>query len=191
MPKNIDIPFSDLIQKAQMLFWVNGFKAVTPEHLAKELNVSVSTIYNKYGKDYLFVEALNRYVSSFSDPTLQAMRESDKGLETFREVFYQLIDALLDGGFPKSCLMVNTIVEVKDDLYELNELYDSYFKNIRKSYTQVLERAYRQKEIKHAESIPDYTEFLLGVIFGLSVLYKVKTRAELRAYVDEQLSLIK
>jgi len=105
MPKNIDISFSDLIQKAQMLFWVNGFKAVTPEDLANELNVSVSTIYNKYGKDYLFVEALNNYVSSFSDPTLRAMRESDKGLETFREVFYQLIDALLDGGFPKSCLI--------------------------------------------------------------------------------------
>jgi len=87
--------------------------------------------------------------------------------------------------------MVNTIVELKDDIFELNELYDQYFKNIRKSYTQVLERAYRQNEIKHAESIPDYTEFLLGVIFGLSVLYKVKTRAELRAYVDEQLSLIK
>ncbi len=191
MPKYLDIPFNEIVQKAQMLFWMNGFKAVTPEDLADELNVSVSTIYNKYGKDYLFLEALNSYVSSFSDPTLKAMRDSDKGLETFREVFYQLIDALLDGGFPKSCLMVNTVVELKSDMDELNHLYDKYFKNIRKSYTVVLERAYKLREIKNYQKIPDYVEFLLGVIFGLSVLYKVKTREELRAHIDEQLSLIK
>jgi hypothetical protein len=119
------------------------------------------------------------------------MRDSDKGLETFRDVFYQLIDALLDGGFPKSCLMVNTVVELKSDMEELNHLYDKYFKNIRKSYTVVLERAYNLKEIKNYQKIPDYVEFLLGVIFGLSVLYKVKTREELRMHIDEQLSLIK
>jgi TetR/AcrR family transcriptional repressor of nem operon len=191
MPKHLDMPFSEIVQKAQMLFWINGFKAVSPEDLANALNVSVSTIYNKYGKDLLFLEALNSYVSSFSDPTLKAMRDSDKGLETFRDVFYRLIDALLDGAFPKSCLMVNTIVELKNDMPELNQLYDQYFKNIRKSYTVVLERAYKQKEIKNSERIPDYVEFLLGVIFGLSILYKVKTREELRAHIDEQLSLIK
>jgi TetR/AcrR family transcriptional repressor of nem operon len=191
MPKHLDMPFSEIVQKAQMLFWINGFKAVSPEDLANALNVSVSTIYNKYGKDLLFLEALSSYVSSFSDPTLKAMRDSDKGLETFRDVFYRLIDALLDGAFPKSCLMVNTIVELKTDIPELKQLYDQYFKNIRRSYTVVLERAYKLKEIENSERIPDYVEFLLGVIFGLSVLYKIKTREELRAHIDEQLSLIK
>ncbi len=190
MPGDTESAFPEMIEKAQMLFWLNGFKAVSPGDLARGLNVSVSTIYNKYGKDFLFIEALNLYVSSFSDPTLRAMRESDKGLETFRGVFYNLIDALLDGGFPKSCLMVNTIVEVRDDLPEVRRLYDRYFKNIRESYTRVLERAHRQKEIKDARDIPDYVEFLLGVIFGLSVLYKVRNREGLRTFVDEQLSLI-
>ncbi len=190
MPKTINHSFPEMVQKAQRLFWINGFKAVTPEELAAELNVSVSTIYNKYGKDYLFIEALSLYVSSFSDPTLRVMRQSEKGIETFRQVFYQLIDALIDGGFPKSCLMVNTIVELRDDLPELRPLYDSYFKNIRKSYAQVLKRAYERKEIMHAEQIPQYTEFLLGIIFGLSVLYKIKTREQLRIYVDNQLALL-
>lgn len=70
MPRTLNNSYPELVQKAQHLFWVKGFKAVTPSDLAKHLDVSLSTIYNKYTKDMLFMDALDNYVVSLSDPLI-------------------------------------------------------------------------------------------------------------------------
>lgn len=191
MSKTLNIPHNELVQKAQTAFWLNGYKGVTVEDLANQLNLSVSTVYNKYGKDELFIEALEMYVTTFSDPTLKAMRESEEGMEAFRELFYMLIDALVDESFPKSCLMINTVLEIRNEMAEVNKIYDEYFDSLRASYSETLLRAYAKGEIKQKEKIPAYAEFLVGLVFGLSVLYKVNSRQQLKDYIDEQLVLLK
>ncbi len=191
MPQRLNQTYSQLVKKAQYLFWVNGYKSVTPKDLAQHLDVSLSTIYNKYSKEMLFVDALEEYVVSCTDPVLKIIRESDKGMESFRDFFYLLIDAILNKTFPRSCLMVNTVVELRNEEPRVTTIYERYFANMLESYKIVLHRAARLNEIKHPERIDKYAEFLLGVIFGLSILYKIKTRKELLQYVDEQLSLIK
>ena len=191
MSRTLSRSYPELVQKAQHLFWVKGFKAVTPDDLAKHLDVSKSTICNKYTKDMLFMDALNNYVVSLSDPVIAEIRNSTKGIEAFREFFYMLIDGLLEKTFPKSCLMVNTVVELRNEQDQVTDVYERYFGNMKNSYRIVLQRAIKMNEIKHSERLEEYTEFLLGVIFSLSILYKIKTRIELRIYIDEQLTLIK
>ena len=190
MPRTLNQSYPELVKKAQYLFWTKGFKAVSNDDLAKHLNVSKSTIYNKYTKDMLFMDALNEYVVQLSDPVLAEVRNSNKGLETFTDFFYMLIDGLLNKTFPKSCLMVNTVVELRNEQDQVTEVYERYFGNMKASYKAVLERAIANNELKYPEKIDDYTEFLLGIIFGLAILYKTKTREELRIYIDEQLSFI-
>jgi TetR/AcrR family transcriptional regulator, transcriptional repressor for nem operon len=190
MSRTRNSTYPELIQKAQHLFWVKGFKAVTPEDLAKHLNVSVSTIYNKYTKDLLFIDALDNYVVALSDPIIDEVRNSTKGLDSFKDFFYMLIDWLLDKSFTKSCLMVNTVVELRHEQGRVSAVYERYFGNMKDCYRVVLKRAAEMKELKHPERIEEYTEFMLGVIFGLSILYKIKSREELREYIDEQISLI-
>ncbi len=191
MARKITEDYEELVQKAQYLFWINGYKSVTAEELAEHLDVSTSTIYNKYSKDNLFIDALEHYVNSCSDPVLTKIRESTTGMESFREFFYMLIDALIDKTFPRSCLMVNTVVELRNENKRVTEVYDRYFGNMRESYIVVLKRAVALGEVKHAEKVEEYADFLLGVIFGLSILYKIKSREELKLHVDAQLSLIK
>jgi len=190
MPRTLNNTYIELVQKAQYLFWVKGFKGVTSEDLAEHLKVSVSTIYNKYTKDLLFIDALEDYVISISDPILTEIRNSNKGLDSFRDFFYTLIDALLNKTFPKSCLMVNTVVELRHEQDLVSDVYKRYFGNMKESYRVVLKRAAGLNELKYPERIEKYTEFLIGVIFGLSILYKIKTREELREYIDEQISMI-
>lgn len=190
MSRTLHSSYPELVQKAQQLFWVKGFKAVTPNDLAEHLNVSKSTIYNKYTKDMLFMDALDSYVVSLSDPVIAEIRNSTKGVEAFRDFFYMLIDGLLEKTFPKSCLMVNTVVELRNEQDQVTDVYERYFGNMKNSYRVVLERAIKMGEVKQPERLKEYTEFLLGVIFSLSILYKIKTREELRTYIDEQLTLI-
>lgn len=190
MSRTLNQSYPELVKKAQYLFWMKGFKAVSNDDLAKHLDVSKSTIYNKYTKDMLFMDALNDYVVQLSDPVLAEVRNSNKGLETFTDFFYMLIDGLLDKTFPKSCLMVNTVVELRNEQDQVSEVYERYFGNMKASYKAALERAIANNELKYPEKIDEYTEFLLGIIFGLAILYKTKTREELRTHIDEQLSFI-
>lgn len=190
MSQTLNSSYNELVQKAQKLFWIQGYKGVSAKNLAQHLDVSTSTIYNKYTKEMLFIDALENYTVSLSDPVLSEIRNSEKGIESFREFFYMLIDALLNKSFPKSCLIVNTVVELRNEQNKVSEIYEQYFTNMTNSYKMVLNRANDLDEIKHPERIDEYAEFLLGVIFSLSILYKIKPKEELYSYIDDQLSLI-
>lgn len=190
MPRTLSHSYDELVEKAQHLFWVEGYKPVEPEKLAKHLDVSVSTIYNKYTKEMLFMDSLRSYIVNLSDPVLNTIRTSTQGIESFRKFFYMLIDALLEKKFPRSCLIANTAMEFRNENSQVSELYDMYFQNMRRSYKIVLERAIYLGEVKHAERMNEYIEFLVSIIFSMSILYRIKNRKELRQYIDEQLSLI-
>ena len=190
MPRVLNKSYDDLVSKAQEIFWLHGYKGVSAKDLAEHVGVSTSVIYNKYTRDMLFLDSIDYYTSTYSDPFLKQLRETTEGLDSLREFFYTLIEALLDRTFPKSCLMVNTVVELRNGNQDVVDKYDSYFSSLVHSYKVVLEKAYKLGQIKHRERIDDYAEFLLGVIFSLSILYKVKPKEYLRAYIDEQLRFL-
>ncbi len=191
MAKAIKYSYEELVEKAQNLFWLKGYKGVSVNELANHLNVSTSIIYNKYSKDILFLDSLDYYTSNYSDPFLSQLRETTEGLDSLKAFFYSLIDALLDKTFPKSCLMVNTVVEMRNENQEIIDRYNAYFKILTDSYKVVLEKAFALGQIKDRSKIEDYSEFLLGVIFGLSILYKIQDKPSLQLFVDGQLSFIK
>lgn len=190
MPRQLNDSYEELVKKAQLLFWEKGYKTVRNDDLAEHLGVSVSTIYNKYSKDMLYLDALADYVHNWSDPVLSRLRESKNGLQSLKDFFYGLIDALLNGTFPKSCLIVNTVVEMQNDNDRLIDLYELYFSNMTKSYEMVLDDAIEKGEIKYPEKKQEYAEFLIGIIFSLSILYKTMNSKDLREYIDFQLSCI-
>ena len=190
MPRTLNSTYPELVNKAQKLFWVKGYKSVSSDELAEHLNVSKSTIYNKYTRDMLFMDSLEGYITNLSDPILAEVRNSNKGKIAFKEFFYMIIDGLLEKSFPKSCFMVNTVVELRNEKEQITQLYERYFGNMRNTHRAVIKRAIELGEIKHPEKLEEYTECMLSVLFSLSILYKVKNKDELRAYVDEQIALL-
>lgn len=190
MPRVLNDTYEELVEKAQEIFWLKGFKGVSVKGLSEHLGVSQSVIYNKFSKDLLFLDSLNYYTSNYSDPFLKQLRETTDGLDSLREFFYALIDALLEKTFPKSCLMVNTVVELRNENKDVVKKYDDYLRVLKDSYKVVLEKAYALGQIKERQKIDDYAEYLMGIIFSMSILYKIKPLNELRQYIDEELSFI-
>lgn len=190
MPRVLNSSYEELVEKAQSYFWVNGFKGVSVKGLSDHLDVSQSIIYNKYPKELLFLASIDYYTSNYSDPFLSQLRETTEGLESLKQFFYALIDALLNKTFPKSCLMVNTIVEMRNENEEVVKRYDSYLRVLKDSYKVVLNKAYDLGQIQDKNKIDDYAEFLLGVIFSMSILYKLKPKEELQQFIDNHISFI-
>ncbi len=190
MPRVLQHSYNDLIEKAQEIFWLKGYKGVSVKELSEHLEVSPSVLYNKYSKEMLFTGSLDFYTTTYSDPFLKQLRATTEGLESLKLFFHELIAALLDKTFPKSCLMVNTIVELRNENQEVVHRYDDYLEALKNSYLVVLEKAFILGQFEKKECMDDYAEFLLGMIFSLSILYKFKDVAELHQFIDEQLSFI-
>lgn len=190
MPKTLNRSYDELVEKAQEIFWLKGFKGISVKDLSVELEVSQGVLYSKYSKDMLFLDSLNYYTSNYSDPFLKQLRETTEGLESLKEFFYTLIDALLDKTFPRSCLMVNTIVELRNENSDVVRKYDDYLKVLRDSYIVVLEKAYKLGQFYEKDRIDEYADFLLGIIFSMSILYKIHSREDLCHYINEQLTFI-
>lgn len=190
MARVLQHTYNDLIEKAQEIFWLKGYKGVSVKELSEHLEVSTSVLYNKYSKEMLFTGSLDFYTTTYSDPFLKQLRETDEGLISLKLFFYELIAALLDKTFPKSCLMVNTIVEMRNENQDVVDRYEDYLEALKNSYLVVLEKAYALGQFTKKEKMDDYAEFLLGMIFSLSILYKFKTEKELHQFINEQLSFI-
>lgn len=190
MARVLSQSYNQLVGKAQEIFWLHGYKGISTKELADHVGVSTSTIYNKYSKEMLFMGSIDYYTANYSDPFLQQLRETTEGLESLKSFFYTLIEALKDKTFPKSCLMVNTVVEMRKENQEIVNRYDRYFEQLRDSYLVILRKAHHLGQIKDLKDINAYAEFLLGMIFSLSILYKIKSNEELQLYVDEQIQFI-
>lgn len=190
MARVLSNSYDQLVEKAQEIFWIHGFKGISAKELAEHVGVSTSTIYNKYSKEMLFMGSIDYYTSNFSDPFLQQLRETTEGLESLKEFFYSIIEALFNKTFPKSCLMVNTIVELRNENRDVIDKYEDYFRVLTDSYKVVLNKAFVLGQIKNEESIDTYADFLLSIIFSLSILYKIKPKKELQSYIDEQLEFL-
>jgi AcrR family transcriptional regulator len=190
MARVLSQSYPQLVEKAQEIFWLHGYKGISSKELAEHIGVSTSTIYNKYSKEMLFMDSIDYYTSNYSDPFLQQLRETTEGLYSLKEFFYTLIEALRNKTFPKSCLMVNTVLEMRNENQEIVDRYDKYFDQLKSSYIIVLQKAYALDQIKDEQDIDKYAEFLLGMIFSLSILYKIKSKKELQLYIDEQIQFI-
>ena len=190
MARVLSSSYDELVEKAKDIFWLKGFKGISIKELSSELDVSQSILYNKYSKDMLFLDSLDYYTTNCSDPFLKQLRQTTEGLESLKHFFYKLIEALLDKTFPRSCLMVNTVVELRNENKDVVKRYDEYLTALRDSYLVVLEKAYQLGQFKNKDKIDEYADFLVGVIFSMSVLYKIRPIEELHTYIDEQVALI-
>lgn len=187
-----NITFDDLVIKARPFFWLNGYHGVTTEKLAEHLEISPSVLYKKYDKDMIFMGALKSYIDTFTNPFLLGLKETEEGIETFREAFYGLANVFIDKTFPRSCMLVNSIVEMHDSStkQKVAQLYKQFMDSMKESFTVVLEKAYQLGEIRDASKIEQYAIFLSSTTFELTILYKCKSKEELRVYIDEQLALL-
>ena len=190
MPRKLNYTYTELVERARTVFWMHGYKSITPEQLAEQLEVSASTIRNKFTKEMLFMDTIKSYMSDLSDPFLDELRDADEGIEDLRKFFYMVAESLLNKQFPRSCYMMNTVMEMRTEEEKVAELYNRYISNMQDAYKTALLRAVDRGEIKRKDKLYEYAEHISGLIFSLSILYKVKSEVELKQIVDDQLALM-
>lgn len=178
-----------LIEKAVPIFWAKGYRSVSNKKLAEGIGISASFLYNQLGKEQLFLDSLNSYLTRNIDPVLEDIKNAEDGLEAIRDVYYHLADAKYDDD-PCTCMVMNIALELRHEIEGLDQVYRRFLNELRDTFGTGLRNTHNTCKRIEIENIPIYVEMIISVLFGLNFLMEFKTCDELKEYIDSQFALI-
>lgn len=97
----------EVLDRAMMLFWRKGYEGTHLQELVEVTGLNRFSLYKEFGgKEGLFLEALDRYLSQVMT-LMGLLAREPQGLDNIREYF----NAALDYPFFHGCFAVNTLVQ--------------------------------------------------------------------------------
>jgi AcrR family transcriptional regulator len=181
---------SDALDKAMRVFWENGYNATSVTDLTEALGINKPSLYAAFGnKEQLFTTALDHYMSHYGAPLFERLTEPEDTpfAERVRTYMIGIIDLINSKESPKGCLFVKSCCEAGSsaipedvalslqDMRQVNE----------KLLTKAVAAEQKRGLLSQTSKPRDIAEYLLTVLYGLSVLAKQgKSRNELIRVVD-------
>ena len=165
---------SERLDRAVDAFWENGFDGSGMQALCKAMGIFPGSLYDTYGdKQRLFIQAIDRYMSTVSTEAIEILASEASGLVALRTYFRKLIDGIVDGKRQRGCLITNTIVELAQRSPEIKAKVDIHLARLETAFAGAIARARDAGELPPGTSL-DCAGFLVCTVQGLNVLAKTK-----------------
>lgn len=176
-PRNFDE--SAVVMSAMATFWQLGYDATSIGDLEKTTGLSRISIYNTFGdKEGLFLRALDKYHATaapiFKDHLAQG------GLKEL-EQFFKDLSMKVEQDSPRNygCLMVNTILDIRQVTEQIQTKVQEYKSMLKSSYVSALKNAVASGDIKLSKKqLDDRAEFLLGCQWGALAMIRLNNRTD-------------
>jgi len=179
------------IDVAMTKFWSTGYEATTVRDLAREMNITGTSLYNSFhDKKTLFRMALQQYYDRTYGSSINCNLPAGPR-DSIQATLQWSIDTALADPDNKGCLLINSVVEVGSGDAELRDemlsdllLIEAYFKS-------KIEQGQADGSISVDHKSDDLARFLLGVIVGIRVLARIQPdRAHLEALIRPVAALL-
>ncbi|MCF7363708.1 MULTISPECIES: TetR/AcrR family transcriptional regulator [Vibrio] len=190
MARKSNFDRDEKLVQAMELFWQKGYANTAISDLIDSLQINRFSLYNSFGdKQNLYYEALEKYLSSVSIPTLSSLENQDASLEELEQFLKQFaeIQRLNNRG----CFMQNALVEHAgtDDtvLQKGHFLFDHLIEII----SRAISNAQRQSKLRASHDPRALAQLVLTQMQGMRVLGKAKRNEDLEMALTTLLMLIK
>ncbi|MDW5290562.1 TetR/AcrR family transcriptional regulator [Formosa sp. PL04] len=171
----------DVIEKAMLLFWKNGYATTSMQMLEKEMGINKFSIYSSFGnKNGVFLESIACYKKKLNT-LITKLKVSKNGVEGIKQYFYDFIEFSKETEFGKGCLVTNTANEIGEDADEkIKDVLFKFTDEVKDVFTLNLE----QDKSKDHETIEQQADFLLISMFGLSSASRIFNKTQLDNYIQ-------
>lgn len=171
MARPAEFDRDEVLERAMNQFWKTGYAATSVTDLVNATNLKPGSLYGAFNnKRDLFLASLEFYaqrsLKRITD-TLEQAQSPIQGVETFFSLLCQDLEADELG---KSCLLVNSLLELSNEDDEIRALASGYLDAIEKRFVNALQQAQELGEIDKEAEISDLASFLMTSIWGLRVL---------------------
>jgi TetR/AcrR family transcriptional repressor of nem operon len=166
---------NDVLQAAGDAFWANGYEATSTRDLSRLMGLTPASLYNAFGdKQRLFQRALEHYLDGTLRAKIVRLESSLAPGPAITAFFAEIVDRSLGDTSRRGCMLVNSALEARPDLPELQEAVSNEFIQIQAFFSRCLTRAQATGDVKKTLPIDDAARQLLAVLLGLRVLARAR-----------------
>jgi len=171
MARPVEFSREEVLDKAMLAFWEHGYQGTSMTDLVQATNLNPGSIYAAFrSKQGLFLAVLDRYAERTTQRVRQALAEAASPLQGIRDYFLQLAEDTAKAHAQRSCLLVNTVLELSRHNTTVQEQVNRHLEVIEGLFRQALEQAQARNELAPGRDPGELSVFLMANIWGLRVL---------------------
>ncbi|MEJ2509486.1 MAG: TetR/AcrR family transcriptional regulator [Gammaproteobacteria bacterium] len=192
MARPTEFKREEVLERAMQAFWDHGYLGTSMADLVEVTDLRPGSLYAAFGsKEGLFLAALDHYGEATAARLARMLAEAESPLEGIRAHFRQLAaDAARPRG-RRSCLLVNTVLELSRQNEAIQERVNRHLENIEGLIRGALEEAHASGELARGKDPAALAAFLMVNIWGLRVFAGTSPKpARATAVVDQLLTIL-
>jgi AcrR family transcriptional regulator len=193
MPRAKAYDKEEVLEKAMNVFWAHGYGTTSVRLLEKEMGINQFSIYSSFtSKKSLFIEALGRYREQAVSERFALLFKEGASLKDLRRFLENFVASARKGKAKQGCLVVNTTSEtIASNDPEVAKELQKYFELVKNMLQNILLNSTKTGEISGDTDIEKYSNYLLGVMQGLSVVAKSMNDKQVADYIQVALLNLK
>jgi len=165
-----------VLDSAMQLFWRKGYANTSMKDLTKVTKLQPGSLYGAFeSKRNLFLLSLDYYFKNVYSSVRIILESNEVPLKRIRLFFNYILNQKNEDKELKSCMLVNTLLEIPPDDLEINHRVRSMFSNIEEKISSVLEQARQNGSLIAGGRPESIAKMLMSGIFGLQVYNRMKT----------------
>jgi len=185
MPRNKAYNKDEVLDKAMQVFWNHGYEATSVRLLEKEMGINQFSIYAAFeNKKKLFIESLKKYRQFVKNNRFHPLLRENAKLSDLKQFFDSITRQGKQEETKRGCLVVNTAGELGSRDSEIAFELQNYFNFIKEMIRKVLRNSIEVGEISKEADLEKYSNYLLGVMQGLSVSEKILTEKQIQDIIE-------
>lgn len=175
MARPQEFEYEQVLNSAMQLFWRKGYATTSIKDLTEATKLQPGSLYGTFkNKRSLFLQSLDFYFLNLY-ALINNILHSDKApLERISNFFDYFITQAENDTDRKSCLLVNTLLEIPTQDKEVNEQVANMFLKVEKEFSKVLAEAQVQGDLKKEADVEALAKMLMSGIFGLQVYNRMQ-----------------
>ncbi|MDW6020108.1 TetR/AcrR family transcriptional regulator [Vibrio plantisponsor] len=190
MARKSNFDRDEKLVQAMELFWQKGYANTAISDLIDSLQINRFSLYNSFGdKQNLYYEALEKYLSSVSIPTLSSLENQDASLEELEQFLKQF--AQMQRLNNRGCFMQNALVEHAGTDDTVLQKGHFLFDHLIEIFSRAISNAQRQSKLRVSHEPRGLAQLVLTQMQGMRVLGKAKRNEDLEMALTTLLMLIK
>lgn len=182
---------SNIIKKAQEVFWQKGYSATSLSDLQKATGAGAGSFYNTFkgGKKEVFQKTIEERQLAFAAFKME-LSKSEFPLELIKD-FFRSIALANENEHLKGCIIANTVVEMTFIDEKLEATAVQILKEVEEMFTQVIKEEQTKGNLK-TETTPEILgKYLITFWCGLNTLRRMYPDKDvLTNQIEMQLAVI-
>jgi len=193
MARPQEFEYDQVLNSAMQLFWRKGYMSTSIKDLTEVTNLQPGSLYGTFkNKRSLFLQSLDFYFLNLYTSINNILHSNKAPLERIYSFFDYFITQAESDNDRKSCLLVNTLLEIPAEDEEINILVREMFNKIENEFSNVLLEAQDKGDLKKETDTDALAKMLMSGIFGLQVYNKMQPDQQgLKKIIHNLLSILK